>query len=234
MPKSPKSMPISVSADARRPLLLTFFEELQQNQNRDWFHANKARYERDVKEPMQALLLDLNAKFASAGIPLAADPRRSISRINRDVRFSADKSPYKTYISGTISREPGEMSPGLVYLQFDPSELFVGAGFYIFEPPALGAFRQAIADDPDAWLALTAHLARSGHPLERTDALKRIPRGFEAHTGSAIENDLKLKAFVCKLRLESTDLGHANLADRITGFARHAMPLLNFGWKSLA
>ncbi len=224
---------MSVSADLLKPVLLTFFNELQENQNRDWFHANKARYERDVKQPMQALLLDLNAKFAAANIPLAADPKRSISRINRDVRFSADKSPYKTYISGTMSREPGEMSPGLVYLQFDPRELFVGAGFYILEPPALSTFRQAIADGAEAWLAITAHLARSGHPLERTDALKRIPRGFEAHGGSPIENDLKLKAFVCKLRLAPNDLSDANLADRITGFARHALPLLDFGWKSL-
>jgi uncharacterized protein (TIGR02453 family) len=227
-------MSMPVSTDQPKPVCLTFFDELKENQNRNWFHANKARYEREVKEPMQGLLLDLNVKFASAGIPLAADPKRSISRINRDVRFSADKTPYKTYVSATMSREPGETSPGLVYLQFDPDKLFVGAGFYIFEPSALNAFRQAIADNADAWLALTSHLARSGHPLERADALKRIPKGFESNAGSVIENDLKLKAFVCKLRLEIADIDRANLAHRITSFASRAMPLLEFGWKSLA
>jgi uncharacterized protein (DUF2461 family) len=70
--------------------------------------------------------------------------------------------------------------------------------------------------------------------LERADTLKRIPRGFEAHAGSPFEDDLKLKAFVCKLWLEPTDLCDANLADRIAAFARRALPLLEFGWKSLA
>jgi uncharacterized protein (TIGR02453 family) len=155
--------------------------------------------------------------------------------MNRDVRFSNDKSPYKTYISAFMSREPGVMSPGLVYLQLDPNELFVGAGFYVFETPSLLAgFRHAIAGNPKAWQRLTDRLNTAGHSLERDDTLKRVPKGFEPHAGSPIEPDLKLKSFVCKLHLTPDDLSQPDLADQITAFAKHATELLNFGWTHLS
>jgi uncharacterized protein (TIGR02453 family) len=215
------------------PEFLAFFNDLSANQNRDWFQARKSDYENHVKYPMQALLMALNTEFEAAKIPLSADPKRSISRINRDVRFSNDKSPYKTYISGTMTREAGDMSPGLVYLQFGQDELFIGAGFYLFEPDALAAFRQAVAREPERWAALTDQLTQDGSPIERADTLKRMPKGMEEHATSPVADDLKLKSFVCKLRLTPSDFESPLLADKIVTFAKVAMPLLTFGWEAL-
>jgi uncharacterized protein (TIGR02453 family) len=212
---------------------LRFFNDLSANQNREWFQANKARYETQVKQPMQRLLLDLNIGFAKRNVPLTADVKRSISRINRDVRFSNDKSPYKDYISGTLTRDAGEMSPGLVYLQFGKGEIFAGAGFYVLEPEALTKFRHAVADAPDRWQCVTSHLEAAGCPLEREGGLKRIPRGFEVYLESPIVEDIKLKAFVCKLRFSSEDITDTSLSERISDFALSALPLLDFGWQAL-
>jgi uncharacterized protein (TIGR02453 family) len=215
------------------PEFLAFFDDLSANQNRDWFQAHKSDYENHIKYPMQALLMALNKEFEAAEIPLSADPKRSISRINRDVRFSNDKSPYKTYISGTMTRDAGDMSPGLVYLQFGQDELFIGAGFYLFEPDALAAFRLAIARASDAWTALADQLTQDGSPIERTDTLKRMPKGMEKHATSPVADELKLKNFVCKLRLTPVDFESLLLVGKIVNFAKSAMPLLIFGWDVL-
>ena len=78
------------------PQALPFFKALKFHQSRDWFEENRALYEADVLEPMIALLDDLTARFAKKRVPLKADGKRSIFRLHRDVRFSKDKSPYKT------------------------------------------------------------------------------------------------------------------------------------------
>lgn len=93
-----------------------------------------------------------------SGIPLSGDPRRSLTRINRDVRFSNDKSPYKTYAAATFTREPGEMSPGLLYVSLSADECFAGAGFYAADTADLAAMRSAIANDPDDWIAVESKL----------------------------------------------------------------------------
>lgn len=127
------------------PGFAAFFSELAERQDRAWFRANKGAYEDEVLAPLRALLMDLNDRLRTAGVPLSADPKRSIPRIHRDVRFSKDKSPYKTHASATLTRVPGEMSAGLAYVHIDPQAPFVGAGCHALEPAELAAFRQASA-----------------------------------------------------------------------------------------
>ncbi|WP_116969276.1 DUF2461 domain-containing protein [Blastomonas sp. UPD001] len=214
------------------PDFLAFFRDLAAAQNRDWFQANKRRYEAAVKEPLRDLVVGSNEALAARGVPLSGDPRRSVSRINRDVRFSADKRPYKDYAALTFTRAAGEMSPGLLYVQFSPDECFAGIGFYAVDPAHLAAMRAGIAADQPGWVAVENALAKAGAPLEQGEALKRMPRGFEALAGSPVENALRLKAHVAKLRLEPERLG-PDLPDRIGQLALGAMPLLQFGWRVL-
>jgi uncharacterized protein (TIGR02453 family) len=212
------------------PDFLAFFGELEANNTKDWFHANKPRFETSVREPFRDLLAATNTELAKRGIPLSADPKRSVSRINRDIRFSSDKSLYKTYIAGTLTREPGEMSPGLIYIQISPTEMFVGAGFYEVQPEELLALRQAIRARPDAWLAIEIDLTKAGHPLSRENALKRMPKGFEDAAQEPMAETLRLKAFVTKLALTPADLTGTDLPSRIGAFGSAVWPLVRFGW----
>ena len=88
------------------PLEKSFFDflkDLGKNNDLDWFHANKKRYEKDLKEPFLALLEDIVVKAVKVEPDLATTPVKSMMfRINRDIRFSKDKSPYKTYVSAVI------------------------------------------------------------------------------------------------------------------------------------
>lgn len=159
--------------------IISFFEDLGGNNNKAWFDANKRRYEECVKEPALAFGELMAEKLAdiAAGPPPEASP----FRIYRDIRFSKDKSPYKTHMGipfGDPGYKKGE-SPGF-YFHLDARQLIVGAGLYSFDKPVLEAYRQAVLhEESGARLALiVADLTDQGYDIwGRT--YKRVPRGYD-------------------------------------------------------
>jgi uncharacterized protein (TIGR02453 family) len=212
---------------------LPFFETLAANQTRDWFQAHKDVYENEVRVPFLALVDALSFAFAAHDIPLAGDPKRSLFRIHRDVRFSKDKSPYKTNAGAVITRDGSKDSPGLLYIQVGGTGSFTGVGFYGLEPKDLGVVRRAIADDPDRWLAVRAELNAAGLDFSMGSALARLPKGFEALAGSPVEGDLKLRNLIVSRPIAADRLQDAALIDDIVAFAAAGLPLLRFGWSAL-
>jgi len=99
---------------------LAFLTGLAAHNDRDWFTANRAAYDDRLKPTLAALIDALNAAFAARDLPLAGDPKKSVFRIHRDVRFSKDKRPYKTHVSATLTRDGQKLSPGLVYVHIEP------------------------------------------------------------------------------------------------------------------
>jgi uncharacterized protein (DUF2461 family) len=99
---------------------LAFLTGLAAHNDRDWFTANRAVYDQRLKPTLAALIAALNTAFAARDLPLAGDPKKSVFRIHRDVRFSKDKRPYKTHVSATLTRDGQKLSPGLVYVHIEP------------------------------------------------------------------------------------------------------------------
>jgi uncharacterized protein (DUF2461 family) len=99
---------------------LAFLTGLAAHNDRDWFTANRAVYDERLKPTLAALIEALNGAFAARDLPLAGDPKKSVFRIHRDVRFSKDKRPYKTHVSATLTRDGQKLSPGLVYVHIEP------------------------------------------------------------------------------------------------------------------
>lgn len=209
---------------------LPFLRELHERQDKDWLGANKKRYEAAIKTPMRALVGATNIELAAQRVLLSGDPSRSVSRINRDVRFSADKRVYKDHSAATFTRVPGEMSPGLLYVHLGVEEAFAGVGFYAVEPEDLNSLRQRIADRPMDWIQIEVDLAASGHAIGADGSLKRIPRGFEAMAESPVADAMRRKGHTCKLDLRHCPLD-ASLPSKIATFAKVALPLLEFGWR---
>ena len=215
------------------PDTLGFFKKLGENNSRDWFLANKADYEGLVKSPMVDLLVDLSAELDRRGLPLSADPKKAIFRINRDVRFAKDKSPYKTNIAACVTRDGEKHAPGMLYIQISPSGSFVGAGFYELEAPELDAFRQRIVADPEAWRTVEETLRAGGAELSTEGALKKLPRGYDAAAVGEVGDALKLKFFVTKLWLDPDELRTSALVEKIADFAVLNRSLLEFGWQAV-
>jgi uncharacterized protein (TIGR02453 family) len=218
-----------------RPAAQHFFRDLAANNNRDWFLAHKAEYEAEVRAPLAALVQALSFAFATLDVPLTGDPKRSIFRINRDVRFSHDKSPYKTNAGAVLSRDGTKTGRGLLYLQPVSAEgAFVALGFYHSEPADLAALRQAMIAAPKGWAKLEASLAKAGLELSREEALQRLPKGYEAAAGSPVAEALKLRNLVVQRPLTPEQVQSAGLVEEVVAFAQAGLPLLRFGWQAFA
>jgi len=165
-----------------RPEAVQFLADLAANNERAWFQPRKAEFERLLKQPLEALIAALADRFAERGIPLRADPARAPFRIYRDVRFSKDKSPYKTNIGASFpwaadDAEPGpdhgrseiaNVHSGGGYFHLSPGEIYVGGGIWHPEKPWLDAFRQRVVDEP-----ATLRRALSGRPALASLATKQ-------------------------------------------------------------
>jgi uncharacterized protein (TIGR02453 family) len=158
-----------------------FFHELSVEMNRDWFLANKQRYETEWVDPMTALLEDVGQRLAPAYRPRKLSAPR-IMRIYRDVRFSKDKAPYKTHIGAALTTEGKRVGPAgttAMYIHLGVDEEFVGVGTYFFEPDKLAKWRKVVAGKQGAkLLALVNKLRDAGYEVGGHDDFKKVPRGF--------------------------------------------------------
>ena len=211
------------------PGAVQFLIDLAANNERAWFQPRKAEYERLLKEPLEALCVTLGERFAARGVPLDADPSRSPFRIYRDVRFSKDKSPYKTHVAasfgyaGDMDRAHGVGG----YFHLSPGEAYVGGGMWHPEPARLAAFRSAVVSDGAAVRALVSDKAfvRAFGQVSG-ERLKRVPSGFAAdHPDAEL---LKLKDVTFGRQLDDDDVLSPRLPDIITDAFVAGIPMLRF------
>ena len=215
------------------PRAVPFLKALGFHQTKEWFEANRATYENEIRAPLGDLVEDLDAAFARLGIPLKGDRKGSLFRINRDVRFSKDKSPYKTNVGAVMSRDGSKSYNGLLYIHIAADGCFAAAGFYHPERDELGRLRAALLRAPEAWRAATGRLAQAGLALSEEDVMKRPPRGFEGVTDPPLAAALRNRSFICSRPIADDRLGAAALAGDIQAFAQDAMPLLEWGWSAI-
>jgi uncharacterized protein (TIGR02453 family) len=215
------------------PNALPFFKALKFHQSREWFEANRDTYESAVKGPMGDLVEDVAERLIQAKIPIKGDRKSSLFRIHRDVRFSANKDPYKTNSGVVLSRSGNKNDPGLLYFHLSPEECFFAAGFYAPDPVKLARLRTAATRSPKGFKAMAAKLKKTGLALSIEDSLKRAPRGFEAIDDPEIAAATRLKSMICLRPVEEAAIASPALADHFCAFAADALPLLKWGWEAL-
>jgi len=208
-----------------RPEAIQFLADLAANNERDWFTPRKADYERLLKGPLEALCAALDGAFRTRGLPLTADPARSPFRIYRDVRFSKDKSPFKTNIGANFPwAGDGEGRSG-GYFHLSPGEIFVGGGMWHPEPARLAAFRTIVDREPGRIHAIVeapGFAATFGDLMG--NRLTRVPKGFPADHAEA--ELLKLKDVGFWRPLSDRDVGSAQLTELIADTLDIGRPLL--------
>lgn len=213
-----------------RPALFAFLRDLRENNDRDWFNANKDRYIRNVLEPAQRFISDFGPRLKKISPNFNADPRPSggsIFRIYRDVRFSRDKSPYKTHLGIQFRHKQAKdaHAPGF-YLHLEPGQIFCGAGMWHPDGKTLTAIRQAI-DANGTRFKRVAHGGRFREFYEPAgDSLKRPPRGFDAE--HPMIEDLKRKDFFGLAKLTQSAATSADFMDRYTETSKAATAYVRF------
>jgi uncharacterized protein (TIGR02453 family) len=206
------------------PQLFDFLAELEANNNRDWFQANKDRYRSEVQEPVLAFIAAFAEPLRSISPHFVASPKPvggSMFRIYRDVRFSHDKSPYKTHAAAQFRHREGRdvHAPGF-YLHLEPGNVFMGAGLWHPPGPTLKAVRNAIVEHPDGWREATSRLVLGG------DSLKRGPKGFGPD--HPLIEDLKRKDFVTMTTSSQKAACSPGFVDEFVGACRASAPMMRF------
>jgi uncharacterized protein (TIGR02453 family) len=162
----------------------TFFKALAKKNERDWFLAHKVEFEEGWHAPMKLLLADVREKIDRAYDHCDLEAPK-VFRIFRDVRFSKDKSPYKTHIGGFIPvRRGGKKAtdlPMALYFHVGATETFGAAGHYMMEPQSLERFRAAVADERRGkdLETILAGLGKKGFAVHSHASLKRVPKGYD-------------------------------------------------------
>jgi len=216
------------------PAAYRFLIELGLNNTKPWFEAHRSVYESAVKAPVAALVTDVSAELARRGLPLEGDPKRSSFRIHRDARFSNDKTPYKTQSGSVWYRQgSGKDGAGVLYFHLAAEGCFAAAAFYRPEAEVLGAIRERIRVHPDRFQKVQAALAAVAMPLDASDILTRMPRGFEDLKDSPVAAALRLRSFVVRQDLPLETTTSPALIAAIVDVAARALPLLRFGWDAV-
>jgi uncharacterized protein (TIGR02453 family) len=206
---------------------IDFLKKLEKNNNRDWFMANKKRFD-DANNNIIALtdhLIGRIAKFDPAVAGL--DPKACVFRIYRDVRFSKDKSPYKTNLGAFIA--PGgrkTMSPGY-YFHIQPAMFFAAAGKHMPDAGELFKIRTAVATNPKEFFKIV----KSKKFIDRFggldgERLSRPPKGFAADH-EAIEY-LKLKSFTVSEEFSQSEAVSADYPGMLAESFKASYPLVVF------
>ena len=133
---------------------IQFLKELRENNNKDWFDKNRNRYEQEVKLPFEKFIGDLILAIQAFDPVIQINPKKAIFRINRDIRFSNDKTPYKVHRSAVLARESRKEEYPAYYLRIDPDTLFIGGGVFNLSKDSLYKVREEIMYNEKAFNAL--------------------------------------------------------------------------------
>jgi uncharacterized protein (TIGR02453 family) len=203
-----------------------FLRDLEANNNRDWFLANKERYESIVKEPFLHFIADFGQHLEKISSNFVADPRPnggSMMRIYRDIRFSKDKSPYKTWLAAHFSHQgssEGLQAPGF-YLSLSPDQCFAGGGLWHPDSVALKKIRDSIAGRSKAWQAVL----KSGIELSG-ETSSRPPKGFQPD--HPFIEDIKRKDFCVSVLFKTAKVCEPGFLKEYAAACKSMSPLMKF------
>lgn len=220
---------------------LRFLRGLARNNRKPWFDARRDEFDAVVKAPMRELIEAMDVRLATFAPEIVGDPRRSMFRIYRDVRFSADKSPYKTHAaawffhrdgSGTVGQEAAAGGAGF-YFQIAPGNCFLGGGIWMPPRPVLGRMRERIAGNVSRFerMVTDARVKQRFGGLSEEAMLTRVPRGFaKDHPASRW---LRFQSFTLGRELTDAQAISARLPALLEADFRLILPLVRWINKTL-
>ena len=212
------------------PALFAFLRDLKANNDREWFAENRERYLAVLRDPCLRFITDFGAPLVSVSPHFRADPRPhggSLFRIHRDIRFSTDKSPFKTAAGLHFRHENGRdaHTPGF-YLHLEPGGCFMGMGLWRPDTATLRLVRDRLVADPDSWREAVGDRGFRKVFSVAGESLKRVPRGYDpAHPLAEV---LKLKDVTAFTALTQKQVTAPGFLDEFTALCRTGGPLVRW------
>jgi uncharacterized protein (TIGR02453 family) len=213
----------------------SFLRDLAKNNDREWFRANKERFDRDVREPAVRFILDFAPHLKTISPHFRADPRGnggSLFRIYRDTRFSKDKSPFKTHTGIQFRHDQGKdaHAPGF-YLHLEPGGCFVAAGIWRPDGKTLRKIREGLVDDAPGWRKAVGERTFRDRFHLSGDSLSRPPKGFDPL--HPLVEDLKRKDFIAVSPISEDAVVDPAFLKGFVGVCQAGKPLVSFLCKAL-
>jgi uncharacterized protein (TIGR02453 family) len=217
------------------PELFRFFRQLERNNEREWFQKNKKRYESVVRDPLLELVSDFAPRLHEISPHLVADPRPvggALFRIYRDVRFSNDKTPYKTAAGVRFPHEDTKSvhAPGF-YLHLEPGSVFAGAGVWRPEAATLQKIRDEIVADPKGFTRSISGKAFKAQCTLGGESLKRPPKGYDPD--HPLIEHLKRKDFIASVPFTEADACREDFPRRLAAAFRVMAPFNGYLTRAL-
>ena len=219
-----------------KPAAFAFLRSLKKHNEREWFERNRGTYETELRAPLAALAEEVDVRLATLAPEIVGDPKRSLFRIHRDVRFSNDKSPYKTHVACWFHHVDAGRGVGTqaahggagFYFHLEADRASIGGGIWMPPRPALQKIREAIDEDATPLKKILANPAikRQFGGLAEENMLTRMPRGY-AVTHPAIEL-LRHQSFTLGRDLAPNDLLGARLPDVLGREYAKLLPLVRW------
>ena len=223
------------------PAFFDFFRDLSENNEKDWFDANRDRYEEDVLEPSKVFVLAFRPHLKDISPHFQAEPKvrgGSLFRIYTNRRFNPDRPPYKDHAGIQFRHNAGAdvHTPGY-YLHLTPDQnvnprgedqagCFVGMGIWRPDGDALLAIRETIVEDPDAWLEATRNDDFTEHLELGGESLKLGPNGFDRD--HPLIDDIKRKDFIASAPLTEEDVVADGFVERFAERCREGSSLVRW------
>ncbi len=217
------------------PETFKFLHGLKKNNNKEWFEQHRDDYELYLRNPSKALAETIGQYFRNNRMPVVGNAKVSLFRINRDIRFSPDKSPYKTHIGLVFPFEGSKKEEWCgYYLSFEPAKtgkgmtVFAGGGVYMPLPPHLKRIRAKIAKEYEELNKIVrSPKFKKIYPDGLTgESLKRIPQGYSEDHPAA--NYLKMKSILFGVDLTEKDLLTERLPEIVGERFKAALPIIEF------
>ncbi len=212
-----------------QPSTLKFLKNLQKNNNRPWFEKNRTKYE-EAKTDFQSFIEKLIPSMAGFDPTLLSQlAKNCIFRINRDVRFSKDKSPYKNHLSAYFNKDGKKGLGAGYYIHIEPGKSFAAAGIWVPEPADLAKVRQEIDYNLDEWKKILNNAVFKRNfkdGLDLSNTLSRPPKGYDEENPAI--GFIKLKSFVVRGKLSDEQVQGKGFLKDVVKVLEAAHPMVKF------
>lgn len=213
---------------------IKFLKDLEKNNDKSWFDVNRSRYE----EAREAFLQSVEAMIKAIALfePAIGEQtaKQTVFRINRDVRFSKDKRPYKNNMSAYFNAAGKKSNLAGYYVHIEPGKSFVAAGVWMPEAAVLLKIRQEIDYNFDEWKGITTATAfKKLFPtgINTDDSLQRPPKRYDENNPAI--KILKLKSFIGSRSFTDAEVMHKDFTKELSKTFKALMPMVHFINRSL-
>ncbi|KAA1249464.1 DUF2461 domain-containing protein [Mycobacterium simiae] len=208
---------------------VNFLTDLRAHNEKSWFDANRGRYQAEYLEPAKEFVEEIGPELVGLVPGIRAEPwvRGSIFRINRDIRFSKDKRPYKDHLDFWFWEGDRAAAVAGLFLRVSPDAVLVGAGAHGFDNDQLSTYRAAVVDPASGpeLAAVVSELDANGYEVGG-ETFKRVPRGFDAT--AAVERLLRHSALYAHTQLPVRAASSAGFVDTVLADWRTFLGLYNW------